>query len=221
MDIRMYDTLHSIPLFQGMNGIDLNRIFDNVQLTIECLEQGEVYVHQGEPCQQLTFLLNGTFRVDTLSPDESYTFTEQLTGTALLEGDILYGIQRQWSSTYTAIDTCRLMLIPKDDVSRMLATMEIFRINYLNTLCTLAARRRRNAWPSPSPTLRMRFVRFVTTHALQPKGPKQLTIRMADLGNHLGGTRALVSTMLHEMQDEGLLTISRGHIDIPEMTDLY
>ena len=220
MDIRMYDTLHSIPLFQGMSAIDLNRIFDKVQLDIECLEQGEVFVHQGEACRQMVFLLNGTFLVETMSNDQTYTFSEQLSGPALLEGDILYGIQRNWTSTYTALDTCRLMLIPKIHVNQMLASMEIFRLNYLNTLCTIAARRRQKAWLPPAPTLRERFVHFVASHALQPKGEKCLTIRMSDLGSHLGATRALISSMLRKMQDEGLLSLTRQHIIIPELNDL-
>jgi len=216
----MYDTLHSIPLFQGMNGVDLNRLFDMARLSIECLEKGEVFVHQGEPCEKMVFLLNGTFYVETTSPDYSYRYAEQLTGNHLLEGDILYGIQRCWSSTYTALDTCRLMIIPKYDVNHMLANIEVFRINYLNTLCTLAARRRQKNWSTPTPTLRQRFVLFARSHALQSNGPKQLFIRMSDLGSHIGGTRALVSSMLRQMQKENLVTLSRGCINIPELSNL-
>lgn len=221
MDIRMYDTLNSIPLFQGVSGQDLNRIFDRVHLRIECLEAGEIFVRQDEPNQDMVFLLNGTFSTDTLSPEGTYTFSEEIPGPALLEGDILYGIQRKWSSTYTAKDTCRLLLLSKTDVSQLMVSFEVFRLNYLNTLCTLAARRRQQAWRPAAPTLRERFVQFVTAHALRPSGPKRITIRMHDLGKHLGGTRALISNVLHAMQQDGLLNSKRGHIDIPALELLH
>lgn len=221
MDIRMYDTLNSIPLFQGVSGQDLNRIFDRAHLRIECLEAGEVFVHQGEPCRDMVLLLSGTFETDTLSPDGTYTFSEHIAGPALLEGDILYGIQRTWSSTYTAKDTCRLMLLSKSDVSQLMVSFEVFRLNYLNALCTLASRRRQQAWRPPAPTLRERLVQFIAAHALRPTGPKRLRIRMNDLGKYVGGTRTLISSVLHTMQNDGVLTSTRGHIEIPALEQLH
>ncbi len=220
MDISMYDTLNAIPLFQGLNGIDLNRIFDRVQLTIECLNRGDTLFRQGELCRQMAILLDGTLQAETVSPDGTYTIREQVERVTTLECDILYGIQREWSSTYTANDECRLMLIPKDDVSRMLGALEVFRLNYINAVCTLAARRRRQAWKDPSPTLRERLVQFILSHTQCHKGPLQMAIRMQDLGAHLGTTRSLVSATLRRMQDEGMLTLSRRHIDIHDISDL-
>ncbi len=217
----MYETLNSIPLFQGLNGIDLNQIFDKVQWQIECLEERDTFVQQGDPCRHLVFLLSGTLRAQTLSPDVSYSFTEYLSGPAMLEGDILYGIQRCWSSTYTSVDVCRLMLIPKSDVIRMLSSLEVFRINYLNAICTLSSKRRRQAWKAPAPTLRQRIVQFITSHTLQTSGPAQMTIRLSDLGEHLGATRSLVSPVLHRMQQEGILTMGRGNIFIHNLENLH
>ncbi len=217
----MYETLNSIPLFQGMNGIDLNLVFDKVQWRIECLEDGDAFVQQGDLCRDLVFLLSGTVKAQTLSPDESYTFTEQVEGPAMLEGDILYGIQRHWGSTYTSVDVSRLMLIPKSDVIRMLASLEVFRINYLNAICTLASKRRRHAWREPAPMLRQRLVQFITSHTLQTKGPVWMSIRLSDLGEHLGATRSLVSPVLHKMQQEGILTMGRSNIYIPDLANLH
>ncbi len=221
MDSRMYETLNSITLFQGMNGIDLNLIFDRVQLKIECPEAGDIIARQGELCRQMIILLNGTLEAVTLSPNESYTFKERIVGPLVLEPDILYGIQRNWNSTYTASEECRLMLITKNDVSRLLSSLEIFRINYINAVCTLSAKRRRLAWRSPAPSLRERIVQFVTSHTLQSSGPLEIGIRMRDLGDHLGATRSLVSSVLHLMQNDGVLTLTRGNISIPDIENLH
>ncbi len=222
MDSRMYDTLNSIPLFQGMNGRDLNQVITRMQLGIECLQAGNVFHEQGELCQHLAVLIDGMMTATVLSPDGSYSLTEYLQGPVVLEPDILYGIQRTWGCTYTAAGTCHLMLIPKMLVSRMITTMEVFRINYLNTVCTLAARRRQSVWEGdPTPSVRDRIAHFIRSHALQRRGHVTLTIRMSTLGQYVGGTRALVSVALHAMQEEGLLTVGRGHIEVPDIETLH
>ncbi len=220
MDSRMYETLNSIPLFQGMNGGDLNRVCDNVHLQVECLEQGDVLARQGDLCRRLTVLTGGELTKETASPDGLYRLRERVKATTVLEADILYGIQRNWGSTYKAVGDCRLILIDKHEVSRMISSMEVFRLNYLNTLCTLASRRRQKTWTKPAPTLRERFARFVKAQAEQTTGPVEMSIRMSDLASHIGGTRSLISVMLHSFADDGLLTLSRNTIRIYDIEQL-
>ncbi len=217
----MYETLNLIPLFQGLNGQDLNLIFEKTHFIIECLEEGDELVHQGELCHRMTFLLSGTLQEETLSPDRVFTVKGRIEGPVLLEPEILYGIQREWSSTYSAIDVCRLMLIPKQDINRLISKFEIFRLNYLNALCTLAARRRQKAWTPPAPTLRERMVLFVKQRTAQTSGPLELVIRMRDLGSHLGATRSLISMVLHDMEKDGVISSSRGSIYIPDLAALH
>ncbi|MCD8266173.1 MAG: Crp/Fnr family transcriptional regulator [Prevotellaceae bacterium] len=220
MDSRMYETLNAIPLFQGMNGIELNHILETCPLRIECLEKGDTLSRQGELARNLTVLLSGRLRASVSTADDCLVITEEVPCPSLIECDVLYGIQREWGATYTAKEDCTLLLIPKEDVNRMMGTMEIFRLNYLNAVCTLSARRRRRAWTEPAPTLRERIALFVKTRTLGQTGPVEVRIRMRDLGSHLGATRSLVSMVLHKMQDDGVLRLERGRIIIPELKDL-
>lgn len=222
MDIRMYDTMTSIPLFLGMNAQDLHTVIEKSHMSILALDPGEVLALQGERCSRLTILLRGELAVETRMADEALTVEETLQGAAVLEPDSLYGIGRQWQSTYRARVECQVMEIPKDSVSRLIAGFEIFRINFINMLSTLATRRHQQTWTMPEMSNRRRLVHFLLTHTLYNiGGRKAYHARMEDLGRYLGVTRSLVGKMLGELQAEGLLVYDRNRIEVNDVKRLY
>jgi len=212
--------LTSLPLLQGASGSDIIQILDKVAYDISSIDDGEHIIEQGESCQQLVYLIEGTLLAKTTSREYGYTFTENIQAPAVIEPDILYGIQRQYSSQYTTVGQCKVFLIPKRDVNRMFAGIEVFRLNYLNLLSTLSVRRRKQMLSSPTPDLRTRVTFFFKYHAVNPSGQKHFNIRKVDLSNYLGVSRDVLSKVLHEMQDEGLIHIDRNHIDIPKLENL-
>lgn len=217
MDSQTYHTLTAVPLLKGMNGSDLNHLLSLTSMKIETLEEGEVWVHQGETYRELTFLLSGTLQSTETSPDGTYTFTEFVEAPYVLELDRLYGMNRTVSATYRATSNCHLMTLSKGDMDKMMSHMEVFRLNILNHLCTIASRRQKANWQTPHPLLWQRIGDFFLQHCKTPQGAKQMHILMKDLGNHMGATRSLIGTTLHKMQDMGLLTMQRGYIEIPEI----
>ncbi|MBQ8050931.1 MAG: Crp/Fnr family transcriptional regulator [Bacteroidaceae bacterium] len=221
MDTKQPLRLASLPLLQGISALDISQlIMENVGTRELSLEDGERFVTQGDVCQHLAFLLDGTFRTTTDYPERSYNFTEYLSGPMVIEPDVLYGIQRQFVSTYEALGTCHLLLIPKSDVNRLLFSIEVFRLNYLNLLSTLSVRRRQASLPPPLPNLRARICQFFALHATTPSGTKQFRIRMSDMARYLDTTRARISVVLHEIQAERLIRIDRNFIEIPHLEDL-
>lgn len=216
MDEKRHLTLISLPLLQGISALDMSRVILEKVTTQEIqLADGERFVLQGEVCNNLSFLVEGTLRATTACDRGAYTFVEYLPGPLVVEPEILYGIQRCYTSTYEAVGTCRLLLIPKNDVNRMLASIDVFRFNYLNLLSTMAVRRRDVALPSPAPDLRARICHFFRSHATLPTGRKFFLIRMSDLSRYLAASRVVISAVLHQMQDEGLLLLDRNYVEIP------
>ena len=222
MDIRMYDTMTSIPLFLGMNAQDLHTVIEKSRMSIHVLEPDEVLALQGERCSRLTILLRGELIVETLMADEALSVDEVLSGAAVLEPESLYGIGRHWQSTYRAGTECQVMEISKDSVSRLIAGFEIFRINFINLLSTLATRRHQQMWTLPKMDNRRRLIHFLLTHTLYNVGGRKVYhTRMEDLGRYLGVTRSLVGKMLGKLQADGLLTYDRNLIEVNDMKQLY
>lgn len=216
MDEKKRFTLLSLPLLQGMSALDMSQIMlEEVNTQEVTLKDGDCLVNQGTVCQHLTFLVEGMIQATTVYYHKSYSFVEFLTGPLVIEPDILYGIQRHFQSTYVAVGSCRLLLIPKDDVNRKLFKIDVFRLNYLNLLSTLAVRRREYALPLPTPDLKARVSNFFARHSMQANGRMIFNIRMSDMAQYLDASRVLISNVLHQLEDEGLLVLDRNYIEIP------
>ncbi len=218
METRMYQVMTSIPLFVGMSAQDLIQVLDREHLTEENLSPNEVFVHQGEPCRQLYALVSGTMLVSTQSADARLTVEETIQGPLMLEPDSLYGIGRHWRSTYVCQSECQLMAIRKDSVARLIAGYETFRINMLNTLSTLSTRRALQPWALPVDTTPHRLLQLLASLAAYGRSPRRVyRTNMQSLGEYLGITRSLVGRLLHDLQDDQLLTFSRNTIEIQDI----
>ncbi len=213
----LHQILTSMPLLQGIDGIELNHLLEREYVKRLMLDEGDIWVYQGTGARHLAFLAKGQMNAETQSADGRYTFTESFVAPTVIEPEVLYGIQRTFGSTYKAVSECQLLLIAKEDVNRMVSTNEVFRINYFNLLSTLAIRRRKGLMPIPVATLADRLRLFFRSHATEPKGPISFHIRMSDLAQYTGTTRSLVSNALHHMENEGLLSVSRSNIVIPKI----
>ena len=220
MDSKAHDILTSLPLFQGVGALDIVRILDNVNCELQRLDAGQRWQQQGDVCQQLVFLVSGSMKVTTSYAEGTYTFTEIVESPKVIEPDILFGIQRQYTASYTAECSCQLLTIPKNDISRMLFSIEVFRLNFLNLLSTLSVRNRNAALPQPVSNTATRFAHFIQAHTASPKGWKLVNIRQEDLCKYLGISRMVLSNTLHNLENKGLIRIGRNTIEVPEMEHL-
>ena len=64
------------------------------------------------------------------------------------------------------------------------------------------------------------FVNFLRLRCLTQAGRKVLRITMEDLAQELHQSRLNISRMLNALQRDGLLTMSRGIITIPQLESL-
>ena len=110
--------------------------------------------------------------------------------------------------------------IDKQEVLLLLETQLVFRLNMLNSLATDVQRMRHRAWRSAPQSLRRHITRFFFSRCLYPAGPKTFYILMNQLAAELNDSRLDISRTLNQMEDDGLLTLHRGRIEIPMLERL-
>ncbi len=217
---QLYDHLLQFQLFQGLSRTELLQLAGSTKFGFHTEPTGRTLVSEGDACRQLFFLIKGRLELTTRSADGGYRLTEQLSAPWLLQPEALFGPSPVYSSSCRTLGNCQLITLSKDEVLRLLDDFLIIRLNLLNLLALLAQRRRQLQWRSAPQSLRERFVRFLAARSAYPAGPKQLHILMTRLAQELGCNRLSVSQMLNQLQDDALLQLHRGRIDVPSLERL-
>lgn len=217
MEFTMYDTLLQLPLFQGLCKNDFTNILGKVKLHFRKYETEEIIVEQGEPCTQLIFLLNGEIISQSTDEKRSYSLQEIFNSPFVIEPYSLFGMNTTYTATYKARTNAHLVSIDKSFVLSELNNYEIFRLNYLNMLSNRAQVAYDKLWNSHIGGTKEKIINFLLLRSMKPEGEKLLKIKMEVLANLIDETRINVSKELNEMQEKGLMQLSRKEIFIPAL----
>ena len=212
--------LLELPLFQGISRYDLVDILKSLKPQRMTSIKGRVIVREGDTCNRMFFLLNGSLNAVAESDDHEYTLTEELKAPNLIQPECIFGLNQRFTRTFKAAEPCELMVIAKPDIIWLSDNYNIFKINLLNIICTRIQKTSRFPWRIGSLTIRQKIARFVEERCLTQMGKKTLTITMPRLAQEIGESRLNVSHELRAMKRDGLIQTRRSEIHFPTFESL-
>jgi len=219
-ELNMYGKLLEQSLFQGMGRNDLKHIIMHTKFGFDQYHDGETIANEGDNCSKLRFLTDGRILTSATACDNGYTFFEEVDAPYMLQPERIFGLTQRYTRNYTAVGKCNLITLDKEEIIKLTDMFVIFRINLLNIITTQTQRMACKPWTHLPDSLRQRIVRFFETHCDKPTGNKRIRIKMTRLASELNDNRLNISRELNKMQNEGLLTLSRGMISIPALERL-
>lgn len=220
MELPMYDTLLSLPLFQGMNQTDFNSLLQKIRLDFIRYESGNTIISAGDRCKSLAFLINGTVESSRDGMNGRFTFKESIEAPYLIEPYSMFGRAGLYQRTYTAATTCSFLMVDKQYIYTELGKYNICRMNLLNILSGRVQQLDSHIWSIEGMNLRERIIRFIKGLSDIQSGQKQLIIKMNDLATLMDATRLNVSRELNTLDAEGLISLRRKEIVIPALENL-
>lgn len=212
--MKLYDSLQSSPLFQGLTSDNLLQIIGQTKFTFRKIAAGDIIKKEGEQCNRLALVVNGQAKSIAYADDHGYSIEENVAAPYTLQPECMFGLQLHYTRTFIATTTCDIVEIDKDDLMRISDEFIIFRMNLVNYISALSQKTTRKLWHPIPADAHDRIVHFIKTHCSSPTGPKTMRIKMTRLAQETGVGRRAVSEILNTMQDENLLTFSRGIIEI-------
>ncbi len=220
MELPMYDTLLSLPLFQGMSQADFNSLLQKIRLDFVRYDEGSTIISADERCKCFAFLINGTVESSRDGMDGNFTFSEQIAAPYLIEPYSMFGRAGSYQRTYTALTPCSFLMIDKQYIYTELGKYNICRMNLLNILSGRVQQLDSHLWTSQGTDLRGRMIRFIKGLSDIQTGSKKLCIKMNDLAILMDATRLNVSRELNSLEAEGLISLRRKEILIPALENL-
>ena len=216
----MYESLLSLPYFQGMSKDDITAILDNVVFEFTKYNDGEYICHRGDSCTSFLILIQGTLQVVAEAPDKSYKLTEDIHAPYAIEPYSMFGYNTKYKREYIAKGCCTILNIEKKFLFSELIKHNIFTINFLNLISHNAEKQKKIIWEQTPSSISGRIAKFISLRCEQQQGRKILSIKMERLASILCETRLNISKALNEMQAAGLLELHRKEIIIPSLKKL-
>lgn len=211
---KIIDRLLELPLFQGISTADLSEIAGHTRFGFIKLAAGRTIVSEGDLCDALRFVINGTFIATVRADDGSYTLTEELEAPRVLQPERLFGMTQRYSRSFTTQTQCNMLTIGKAQVVLLMEKYEVFRINMLNIITTQSQRQERQPLRQQPTEIREKILRFVNDRSIYPAGRKTLNIKMEVLARLIGESRQNLSDELHRMEEDGVIKLRRGVISM-------
>lgn len=218
--LQIYDKLLQFPLFQGMSRDDLEIIAGHTRFGFMKVGSGRPVVKSGEACTQLYFLINGSIRVITYSDDYGYSVEEQISAPYILQVEGIFGYHQRYTHDFIASSDVNFITIDKEELVRLSEDFLVFRLNLMNNFATQTQKQLRLSWLHQPQSLRERVERFLAQHCVYPAGHKQFHILMTRLADEMNDSRLNVSRVLNQMQKDGVVTLYRGRIEVPQLERL-
>ncbi len=220
MELTMFERLLQLPLFQGMSTQDVSDVMSHVRLDFVNYHRGDEIVMQGESCKKLIYIINGEVMAEYRNDERQFTLAEPLPDLKVLEPYNMFGMYQTYSRTYTFMTEGSTLAIDKRVLLNQLMTHNIVKINLMNIACNKYQQTQRLLCDYPDDSVRHKIIKFVLSHAISPKGRKEVQIKMTDLADIIHETRLNVSIVLNEMQEQGLITMQRGSFIIHDLQTL-
>jgi len=217
MELPMYDTLLSLPLFQGMSHADFNSLLQKIRLDFVRYESGDTIISTGDRCRSFAFLINGSLESSREGQEGRFTFCERIEAPFLLEPYSMFGRDGSYRRTYTATEACSFLMVDKQYIYTELGKYNICRMNLLNILSGRVQQFDAFQWSIDGMTLRERIIRFIQSLSDMQNGAKKLIVKMNDLAVLMDATRLNVSKELNAMEADGLISLRRKEILIPAL----
>lgn len=218
--LQIYDQLLQFPLFQGMSRDDLEIVAGHIRFGFVKYPSGKPVVKSGDACLQLLFLINGSVKLQAYADDYSYSVEETVSAPYILQLESVFGYYQRYTNDFTTITDVNFLTIDREEVVRLSEDFLVFRLNLLNLIATQTQKQKRLVWRKAPVSLKERVSRFFIQHCSYPAGHKVFNILMEKLAGELNDSRLNVSQALNQMQREGLITLHRGRVVIPQLERL-
>ncbi len=216
----MFDTLLQLPLFQGLCHEDFNNILEKIKFDFAQHKKGNIIIEQDAPCNHLIFLIKGIIAVETISKDGTYSFIEHIEAPAVIEPQVLFGMQLNYTATYYASTEADTVAVSKSFIINGLLKYEIFRLNYLNVISNYAQNAHNRLWYNSPTNVEEKIINFILTHVHKYPGTKVLKTKMDDLARNLNDTRLNVSKALNSLNEKNVIELKRKEIIIHDVSKL-
>ena len=218
----MFERLQGLPLLVGLSVNDLMNIVEKVNFDFGKHTEGTNIVGQGDRCNRVVYVLQGSVCVYFHDSDTQMLLSEYVDDVPFaIELHNLWGMHQEFERTYTFATDGNTCCIDKQQLNVLITNYEIVKANLLSTVCNRAQLATLSARRPIGMTTEERICNFFSNYFMTTTGRKVVRMKMERLAQCIDETRLNVSKVLKTWEDHGWIEVLRGRFVIHDAAKMY
>ncbi len=210
-----YQLLSKMPLFKEVPISAIELIFNEFSPMEKTFRRGSILAHQDEPCNRLIILLSGVVRAEMTDPTGKVVKVEDIAAPSPLAILFLFGSDSRFPVQATANEDVVALVIPKQDVLKILGRNEQLLKNYLDISAEFASRLSKKLYFMSFRTIRQKVSMYlIELSKAQSAEIVELNRTKSSLAEYFGVSRPSLERELSNMQQDGLILMDKKKIKL-------
>ncbi len=129
-----FETLMDLPLFKGLGKVHISEFLGNTPVNFITYQAGETLFKADDECCSLIYVMHGSVCITYRNVGNGIAIHERASIGRVLGAPRLFGLSRNYGCDCITLEPTGVMVITKQDYSKLLQYNQVYWINYLNFL---------------------------------------------------------------------------------------
>lgn len=216
--------LKQVSVFQGLSDEQLQLLYKSV--TLRNYRPGDFVFTQGQPGEAVCFVVSGRVKIAVAAQDGREKIIKVMEPGHVF-GEVVLFDGGPYPASAQAMDSCLVGVLRNEDLYALLREHADLAISLLQLLARRLKMAQRQLQDLALKDVYTRVAQLVfelaESEGVQlPCGSRQLTLRLTreEMAQLAGTSRETLTRMLGELRQQGILTVDRNQVSIPNMARL-
>lgn len=214
------------PILGNLGNERVGKLLAGAKFSIETFEKGDMVAMQGSPCKHLYILLSGSVKTEMTAENGGLMTIENIPAVRPLASAFLFAEQNTFPVDVTALETCKILMIPRDEVIKMFQKDGLFLENYIKFNSNKAQFLSRRLQVLNIKTIKGKLAHYIleSMDNIRTSDPKAVSFTMdknqTELAKFFGVTRPALARCIAELEDEGTIELERKVVKVKNLQAL-
>ena len=207
------EDLASCPICSGLK-IEEEEFLDNINYTIKIYPKNKLFIRQGEICDALYMLTQGSAKTEMITENGSLLGIEIIKAPRPLAPAFLFSDNNHFPVDVTALEEVEIMRIPKEEIIRLMTTNPDFMQKYLTHNANRTQFLTNRLQLLSIKTIKGKLAHFLLETANGSDKPFEINRNQTELADFFGVARPSLARSLSEIVQDGLISINKKEYKI-------
>ena len=216
----MFEIFIDSPLFKGLTLNEINFLIDCTSHQIKHFSSAELIASSGEKVQKAMILIEGRLKGEMVDFTGNILKIEEIDPPQMVASAFLYGPQSFYPVNLSALKTGKMLIIYKQDFTKMLTAEQRVLNNYLNIISSKAQFLSRKITFLSFKTIKEKLAFFLLQLLKPSDNFVQINQTQKGIAELIGVARPSLARIIGEMEKEGLIIWGKDKVTISDITHL-